>query len=1043
MRRQVLEEAEQTQLCYTWDCNDDDKADLLGEVSSSLGGPKTDAFFLLDSGCRPESAIPEEMASRLKLQIHADPVTVRTANGPASSAGFVLLYVKLDVRGYNGGFKIGRLKCYVVKDIPFVLIGLKDIARFNLNNALEVIGKRLLAAEETGEKEEGLACFPVAMDEMLAKPSEQLEVHPDKDIEIILKKHANIFADTLRPGLLNGFTPIDLVLQDPTAPMPRSLQAKTRTQPQAWESEISKQLRAYVEQGIIETCSSTFWSQILMVKKPDGKLRMCVDYRFINKLLRHEGWPLPNIQELIRKLKGNLFFGKVDMTQGYHQLAIGEGQHLTAFRANGQTYRFKKCPFGLQSAPPYFAYQMATRILNGLESICLIYLDDCIIFGKTREEYLANMETVLGRFEERGILIKRSKCEFGLNKIAFLGHVISGETVELSMGRKQALSEMVLPRSVGQLQSFLGCSNYFRQFIAGYAEMARDLHQLAAKSPTKLLSWTPALTSSWERVKAAVVEAPTLKFLTDKPADEIILYTDASDFAFGGHLVQRQNGIEESILFYSKSFNSVQARWSVSDKEMFSIVHGVLANHYMLMGRKFTIRSDHKALMYNERVSASSKIERWKVSLSEYDISWEFIEGSKNVVADAMSRVVDAQKFGADTRDDDKEELMVLVLNDLNTLTVGRTDDEELLVTTIEWQEALIKLHHAPAHFNDHDTLKSLKKAGYQWNNMEKQVAALCATCQLCQMLKTRHHVSHNAPFTIKSERPGEHISMDVMEYEEDFFGYSFILVLVDCCHSYTTLIPLKTIRAGEIHNVLIQYFCEDGIPDTLRYDQGASLNAEVVKSLLGFLNINSIVTAARSSQENGIAEQKISRVREVVSLLIEEQAADATEVEWSLLVPFAQRALNIMSGSTGFSPAEVRFGLHNRLDRCKELIVPKDRSESQVGPMEILKNKVLKGKAKKAAIEGSIFKPNEKVIIKNPIHLKRNAAHKPYLGPFRVVKQDATSVTVVLESDSKVIKSVKTSEVFRFKEAPVEAKVLGQVMGLKTVPNVPISKSI
>lgn len=231
MRRQVREEAEQAQLCYTWDCNDDDKADLLGEVSSSLGGPKIDAFFLLDSGCRPESAIPEAMASRLKLHIHSDPVTVRTANGPAISAGFVLLYVKLDVRGYNGGYKIGRLKCYVVKDIPFVLIGLKDIARFNLNNALEIIGKRLLAAEETGKKEEGLACFPVAMDEMLAKPSEPIEVHPDKDIEIVLKKHSNLFADTLSPELVNAFKPIDLVLQDPTAPMPRSLQAKTRTQP--------------------------------------------------------------------------------------------------------------------------------------------------------------------------------------------------------------------------------------------------------------------------------------------------------------------------------------------------------------------------------------------------------------------------------------------------------------------------------------------------------------------------------------------------------------------------------------------------------------------------------------------------------------------------------------------------------------------------------------------------------------------------------------------------------------------------------------------
>jgi hypothetical protein len=568
--------------------------------------------------------------------------------------------------------------------------------------------------------------------------------------------------------------------------------------------------------------------------------------------------------------------------------------------------------------------------------------------------------------------------------------------------------------------------------------MAKDLHQLAAKSPTRLLSWTPSLEAAWIAVKAAVVKAPELSFLSDNPEDELTLYTDASDFAFGGHLVQMQNGVEKSILFYSKSFNPIQARWSTSDKEMYSIVHGVKSNHYLLMGRKFSIKSDHKALMFNERVSASNKIERWKVSLSEYDISWKFIEGKANVVADAMSRVVDVDVEGLNEADDvDDEDLICLVLNEM-TSAGGSSEVEETTVDMTEFRLQQIKIHHSPAHFAPHDTEKSLRKAGFEWRGLHDEVVNFTKSCRLCQMLKTRTHPGQAASFTIKTDRPGEQICMDILEYEEDLFGFSYILVLVDCCHSYTTLIPLKSIKAGEIYHALIKYFCDDGIPDALRYDQGSSLNASVIQALLAFLQVNSIVTAPRNSQQNGIAEQKIAKVREVIRLLIEEQVADAAVFSWSLVVPFAQRAINIMSTPDGYTPAEVRFGLFNRLDRLKELLVPKELKQGQQALLEELKVKLARKKSKKGISEGTRFAANEKVIIKNPLYLKRNAAHKPYLGPFRVEKQDGVSVWITKEGDPTIRKEVKIAEVFRFKENT--DKVVGNVEGIKTIPAVKVA---
>ena len=204
-------------------------------------------------------------------------------------------------------------------------------------------------------------------------------------------------------------------------------------------------------------------------------------------------------------------------------------------------------------------------------------------------------------------------------------------------------------------------------------------------------------------------------------------------------------------------------------------------------------------------------------------------------------------------------------------------------------------------------------------------MAEYSKSCKLCQMLKTRNHPGKATSFVLKTDKPGEQICMDVMELEEDFFGYVYILVLVDCCHSYTTLVPLKSIKAGEIYHALVKYFCDDGIPDSLRFDRGSSLNATVIQSLLAFLQINAIVTAPRSSEENGIAEQKINKTREVIRLLIEERVANADNFSWSLVVPYAQRAMNIMTGTNGYTPAEVRFGLWNKLDKLKDLLVPED----------------------------------------------------------------------------------------------------------------------
>ena len=201
--------------------------------------------FFLDSGTRPDSAIPTETADRLKLIIHKDSRTVATANGPTTSSGFVLDYVKMDLRRFNGGTKMGRLKCCVIPGISSIHIGLKDITRFQLEPVVTALGQRLLDKEDVGVFEErpGYQCFPVSIEETV---EQQHSLHPDPKIEAIINRFIDVFADKLDGNKANALPPLDLKLLDPTSPFPATMTARPRQHPLAWEKEISAQLRDYI-----------------------------------------------------------------------------------------------------------------------------------------------------------------------------------------------------------------------------------------------------------------------------------------------------------------------------------------------------------------------------------------------------------------------------------------------------------------------------------------------------------------------------------------------------------------------------------------------------------------------------------------------------------------------------------------------------------------------------------------------------------------------------------------------------------------------------
>ena len=280
---------------------------------------------------------------------------------------------------------------------------------------------------------------------------------------------------------------------------------------------------------------------------------------------------------------------------------------------------------------------MQTVVLKGLEHICQIYMDDLIVYGDTEGEHWANLHKVLARLEQFGLVIKGEKCRWAQKELQYLGIIINKDGQQMSVNRKQALVDMPTPCTLTQIRSFMGAANYFRRFIRDFAEISAPIFKLVKKGPGRtVITWTPEATASYERMKQEILKAPMLTFLLDQ--GEIRLYTDASDVAIGGYLCQLVEGQEMPVTYVSHVFSGAQVNWSTCDKEMYAIVYSILRLHYFLADKQFIVRTDHRNLMYS--TTMSGRVQRWRMSLADYNYTIEYIQREDNYPADTLTQLV-------------------------------------------------------------------------------------------------------------------------------------------------------------------------------------------------------------------------------------------------------------------------------------------------------------------------------------------------------------------------------------------------------------------
>ncbi|GME64610.1 uncharacterized protein ACHE_50633A [Neofusicoccum parvum] len=662
-------------------------------------------------------------------------------------------------------------------------------------------------------------------------------------------------------------------------------------------------IKENLEKGFIEASRAPFGSPILMARKANGGFRFCVDYRRLNAATKKNRYPLPLIDETLARLTGARYFSKIDVRQAFHRIRIHEdSKDLTTFRTRYGSYRYNVLPFGLCNGPATFQQYMNEVMIDGLDDFCSVFIDDILVYSKTRKEHWEQVRRVLKKLKEAGLQADIKKCEFEVTETRFLSLIVGRDGIRMDPQKVAAILKWKAPTSLRGVRSFLGLCNYYRRFIKNYSRIAKPLTDLTKN--TVAWAWTQKCEAAFQALKDAVRSDPVLWHFD--PAKPIFLEVDSSDYVSGGVLSQKdEEGRLHPVAYFSKKLSDTECNYTIYDKELFAIVRAFQewSPECRSAQEPIQVFTDHETLktfMTNKQLSRRQI--RWAEELAEYDFKIVPIAGKKNERADALSRR--EQDLPADESDSRLTSMNRTALPpgsftlaplepledpDLPTelRTANRADDALTAIRQdvgkhpeysvrdglLIFQEnrlvvpqndrlrlRLIQAAHRPlatGHPGIQRTWELLKER-YYWNGMKKAVKRYVQNCHSCKRAKYKTE-SYNGllkPLPI-GDQPWKHLSCDFVTKLPNFKGFTAVLVVVDRfskmrhfipCHDTTTASQMAQLFRDNIWKY-------HGLPDTIISDRGPQFISEFWQGLCKLLQIDHRLSTAYHPEMDGQTE--------------------------------------------------------------------------------------------------------------------------------------------------------------------------------------------
>ncbi|XP_068684916.1 uncharacterized protein [Montipora foliosa] len=409
--------------------------------------------------------------------------------------------------------------------------------------------------------------------------------------------------------------------------------------PQKLEEEVNKEIEKMLQLGIIRPSMSPWASPVVIVPKPDGTIRFCVDYRKVNKVTKMDAYPIPSMERMIEKVASAKYISTIDLTKGYWQIPLETSTiEKSAFITTKGLYEFLVMPFGMKTAPATFQRMMSEIVLRGLE-FADAYIDDVEVDTPTSfPQHISELRQVFQRLRTCKLNARPSKCKIAMSSVDFVGHRVGGNRIEPRTALVQTIKEYPRPETKKQIRSFLGLVGYYRRFIPNFSSRTAVLTDLTrGKSPTKI-KWKDAHEFAFQDLKQALQNPPVLR--PPHWEQEFILQVDASNRGLGAILSQQdKEGLEHPIAYASRKLQPREEKLSTTEKECLGIVWAVELFRYYLFGRQFRLQTDHNPLVWLNQVrDKNRKLLRWSITLQEYDIDVEHKSGKNNSNVDALSR---------------------------------------------------------------------------------------------------------------------------------------------------------------------------------------------------------------------------------------------------------------------------------------------------------------------------------------------------------------------------------------------------------------------
>lgn len=698
------------------------------------------------------------------------------------------------------------------------------------------------------------------------------------------------------------------------------------------QEEIERQCKELLKAGMITESSSPFATPVTLQYKKDGlsatkiKTRMCPDYRELNKILTPESFPFPLIDEILVKTRGCSWFSALDINAAFWSIPIRrEDRYKSAFVTQHGHYEWRSMPFGLKNAPAVFQRVLSGIIRRrGLSKFCVNYLDDILIFSRTFEEHILHIQQLISAIFEEGFRLNFKKCNFAKSTIQYLGHIISPNSVTPLHDNVVAVKAFPAPSSRRSLRAFLGKINFYRKFIPHSSTLLEPFHRLLRKNVP--FRWTHECDISFDEVKRLLTSSPVMAiFDRDRP---ITTYTDASGVGIGAVLKQIQDdGVEKPVAYFSRRLSDAQRKRKAIYIESLAIREAIRYWRFWLIGRHFTVVTDHKPLQHlNLKARPDEELGDLANELLQFDCVVLYRPGSLNHEADCLSRnpilhpssetsisspIIPSFQFLSLGEIRELQKCIVSQSNDVvnHDIIFRKIRNHLRIVITTQAGETLMRrIHSSYGHIGSRHM--SLLLRPFWFPRMYSVIKLFCKNCSVCIKNKSRRsrrsaRLGILGPATL----PFQIMSLDTIGgFANNNSPKRYLHLLVDHFSRYAFILCSSGQSAKEMISLIDRVRKVHPI-ETLLTDQYGGLSSDEFHSYCQRSGINHVFSAVDSAFSNGLNERLgqtlVNRIR-----CLKHDSSTSSNKSWTTLAQESVRQYNETPHSvTLFPPSYLLTG--------------------------------------------------------------------------------------------------------------------------------------